>query len=137
MEDASKLLKISNRNVQTYGFVYHDTNGPNHGQTKKTQSFLSKGICTVTSGRTILWERQFEKVLFEHGWEKFQTGNVYLSTEPEDSSYQCMWTISNWQARRRTHNRLGGKFSWKTLTWENQHHFLTIYMLVALKESVK
>ena len=33
-----------------------------------------------------------------------------LSTEQEDYSNQCMWTISNWQARQRTWNRLG-KFS--------------------------
>ena len=31
MEDAHKLLKIPNRNVQTLGFVYHGTNGLNHG----------------------------------------------------------------------------------------------------------
>ena len=35
------------RNVQTCGFVYHDTNGLNHGPVWKTQSFLLKGICTV------------------------------------------------------------------------------------------
>ena len=29
MEDAPKLLKIPNRNVQTYGYVFHDTIGPN------------------------------------------------------------------------------------------------------------
>ena len=43
MEDAPKLLKksqIQNRNVQTFGFVYHDTNGLNHGPVWKTQSFL-------------------------------------------------------------------------------------------------
>ena len=32
--------KFSKRNVQTYGFVYHDTNGLNHGPVWKTQSFL-------------------------------------------------------------------------------------------------
>ena len=26
----------------------------------------------------LLWERQFEKVLWEHGWKKFQIGNAYL-----------------------------------------------------------
>ena len=52
MEDAHKLLKKSqNRNVQTFGFVYHVTNGLNHGPVWKTQSFLLKGICTV-----ILWQ---------------------------------------------------------------------------------
>ena len=52
MEDAHKLLKKSpNRSAQTFGFVYHDTNGQNHGPVWKTQSFLLKGICTV-----ILWQ---------------------------------------------------------------------------------
>ena len=56
-EDASKLLKNSkNRNVQTFGFVYHDTNGQNHGPVWKTQSFLSSGICTV-----ILWQDYYGK----------------------------------------------------------------------------
>ena len=48
--------KIKNRNVQTFGFVYHDTNGLNHGPLWKTQSFLLKGICTV-----ILWQDYYEK----------------------------------------------------------------------------
>ena len=32
--------------------------------------------------------------------------------------------MSNWQARQKTLNPLG-KFSWKTLIWENQHHSST------------
>ena len=53
MEDAHKLLKkkIQNRSVQTFGFVYHDTNDLNHGPIWKTQSFLSKRNYTV-----ILWQ---------------------------------------------------------------------------------
>ena len=51
MEDALNLFKIPNRSVQTFGFVYHDTNGLNHGPVSKTQSFFLKGICTV-----ILWQ---------------------------------------------------------------------------------
>ena len=39
--------KFQNRNVQTFGFVYHDTNGLNHGPVWKTQSFLLNEICTV------------------------------------------------------------------------------------------
>ena len=31
VEDAPKLWKFPNRNVHTFGCVYHDTNGPNHG----------------------------------------------------------------------------------------------------------
>ena len=47
MEDAPNCQKFQNRNVQTFGFVYHDTNGLNHGPVLKSQSFLSSGICTV------------------------------------------------------------------------------------------
>ena len=42
--------KFQNRNVQTFGFVYHDTNGLNHGPVK-TQSFFLNGICMV-----IFWQ---------------------------------------------------------------------------------
>ena len=48
--------KFQNRSVQTFGFVYHDTNGLNHGPVWKTQSFLLKGICTV-----ILWQDCYGK----------------------------------------------------------------------------
>ena len=55
----------------------------------------------------LLWERQFEKVLLEHGREKFQIGNVYSYTAKRDSSYLCMWTISNWLAQHKISIRLG------------------------------
>ena len=57
MEDAQKLLKkTQNRSVQTFGFVYHDTNGLNHRPAWKTQSFLLNAICTV-----ILWQGYYGK----------------------------------------------------------------------------
>ena len=37
---AYTLVKMEN--AQTFGFVYHDTNGQNHGPVWKTQSFLCK-----------------------------------------------------------------------------------------------
>ena len=43
--------KFQSRSVQTFGFVYHDTNGQNHDPVWKTQSFLLSGICMV-----ILWQ---------------------------------------------------------------------------------
>ena len=43
--------KFPNRSVQTFGSVYHDTNGQNHGPVWKSQWFLLSGICTV-----ILWQ---------------------------------------------------------------------------------
>ena len=56
MEDAHKLFKFQNRSVQTFGFVYHDTNGLHHGPVWKTQSFLLKGICMV-----IFWQDYYGK----------------------------------------------------------------------------
>ena len=62
--------KFPNRNDQTCGFVYHDTNGLNHGPVWKTQSFLLNEICMVIPLAGLLWERQFEKILLQQGWEK-------------------------------------------------------------------
>ena len=44
----SQIIENSQIGVsRTFGFVYHDTNGQNHGPVWKTQSFLLSGICTV------------------------------------------------------------------------------------------
>ena len=48
--------KFPNRNVQTFGFFYHDTNGQNHGPVWKTQSFLLSEICMV-----IIWQDCYGK----------------------------------------------------------------------------
>ena len=50
------IEKFQNRSVQTFGFVYHDTNGLNHGPLSKTQLFLLNGIFLV-----ILWQDYFGK----------------------------------------------------------------------------
>ena len=57
MEDAHKIIELfPNRSDQTFGFVYNDTNGLNHGPVWKTQLFLLSGICTVT-----LWQDYYGK----------------------------------------------------------------------------
>ena len=48
--------KFQNRSVQTFGFVYHDTNGLNHGPVWKIRSFLLSGICTA-----IFWQDYYGK----------------------------------------------------------------------------
>ena len=72
MEDAPQIGKTNfqNRNVQTFGFVYHDTNGLNHCPVRKTQLFVLNEICTV-----ILWQDYYGKgnlrrSYLKHGWEK-------------------------------------------------------------------
>ena len=88
MEDAPKLLK---RNVQTVGFVYHDTNGLNHGPVSKTQFFLLNGICTV-----ILWQNCHGKGNLGKSYcstvgRRFPVGNAYSYTVKKGCSYLCMW----------------------------------------------
>ena len=57
MEDAHKLLKVPKSECpDIFGFVYHDTNGQNHGPVWKTQSFLLNEICMV-----ILWQDYYGK----------------------------------------------------------------------------
>ena len=93
----SKIIENSkNRNAQTFGFVYHDTNGLNHCPVWKTQSFLLSEICTV-----ILWQDCYEKGNLRKSYcstvgRRFPCGNAY-------SLIRC------------------GKYSIKKLIWENQH----------------
>ena len=68
--------RFPNRNVQTFGFVYHDTNGLNHGPVWKTQSFLLSEIYMVHPLAGLLWERQFEKIYWRYGWEKVSNCTV-------------------------------------------------------------
>ena len=68
----------------------------------------------------LLWERQFEKILLKHVWEKLQIGNVSLFIVKKDYSYLCMWMTSNWLERSKILIRCG-KYSTKKSIWENQH----------------
>ena len=95
-----------NRNVQTFGFVYHDTNGQSHSPVWKTQSFLLSGICTV-----ILWQDCNEKILLKHGWEKvsnweclfvYREKGLFLSVYVDDikldgkkQNVDLMWKVLN------------------------------------------
>ena len=124
------------QNVQIFGYVYRNANGPNHGPAWKIQSFLLSEICTV-----ILWQDSCvngnsRKFYQNTVGKRFQIVNVYSLTEKKNYSYLCMWTISNWLERDRTLTQCG-KYSWKTLIWENRHHSLTVFIWDALKENVR
>ena len=66
-----------NKNVQIFGYVYQSTNGPNRGPAWKTQSFLSKGICTVT-----LWQDKNGK----SNLKKF-----YWNTVGKRKNWECVF----------------------------------------------
>ena len=91
MEDAHKLLKIPKSECPDIWIRL-----PRH---KWPKSWSSMEDPVVPLERNlyghplagILWERQFEKILLKHGWEKFQIGNVSLFIVKKYYSYLCMW----------------------------------------------
>ena len=107
MEDDLKLSKFQNRNVQTCGCVYHDTNGQNHGPVWKTQLFFLNGICMVILWQDSCWKGNLRKFYWSTVGKRFPIGNVSLSTEQKDYSYQC--TYPNGRQNRKH------KPTWKIL----------------------
>ena len=67
----------------------------------------------------LLWRRQSEKVLLEHGWEKFQIGNAYSLTETKGlffsvyvDGYKTGWKeTEHWPNVENTHER---RWFWRT-----------------------
>ena len=60
-EDAHKLLKIPNRSVQTFGFIYHDTNELNRWSSVEDPVVPhERNLCGHTVAE-LLRERHFEK----------------------------------------------------------------------------
>ena len=57
---------------ETYGYVFHDTNGRNPWKKLKIPWYLLNEICMDTPLAVSLWERQFEEVLLELAWKKYQ-----------------------------------------------------------------
>ena len=68
--------------------------------------------------------------------KKLRIGNGYSLTEQKDYSCQCARTIFDWLERNRTFIRLG-KSSLRCWVGKNQHHSLTTFTSVALKENEK
>ena len=91
MEDAHKLLKIPKSECPDIWIRL-----PRH---KWPKSWSSMEDPVVPLERNLyghplaglLWERQFEKVLLKHGWEKIPNWNVSLFIVKKDYSYLCMW----------------------------------------------
>ena len=85
----------------------------------------------------LLWERQFEKILLKHGWEKVPNWEcLFAHREKIFFSYLCMWMTQ----------KLAGKIQnidpmWKLLNkksiWENQHLFWIMYTWDALNDNAK
>ena len=102
MEEAQNYWKFQNRNVQTFGFVYHDTNGLNPGPVSKTQLFLLNGICTV-----ILWPDCYRK------------GNLRKSFCSTVGKMFPNWNVSSYTVKRVILICVCG---WHQIGWKETKH---------------
>ena len=66
----SVCSKFLSQHVQTYGYVFHDTNGPNHRKALEIPWYFLTETCMVTHQLVQKWERQFEEALSELGLEE-------------------------------------------------------------------
>ena len=78
MKDAHKLLKIPNRKCPDIWILL-----PRH-KWPKSWSNMEDPVIPLERNlyghplAGLLWEKQFEKILLKHGWEKIQIGNVFF-----------------------------------------------------------
>ena len=100
--------KFPNRNVQSFGFVYHDTNGPNLG----------------------------DKILLKYNWEKVPNCEC-LFVNREKVLFLSVYVDDIKLAGKKQNIDPMSKIQWKNLIWEIQHHSLTMFFWVARKENAK
>ena len=129
--------KFQIRTVQTFGFVYHETNGQNHGPVWKIQSSLLNEICTVILWQDCYWKVNLRKSYCSTVGRRFPNWEcLYSYIVKKGYSYLCMWMTQNWLERNRILIRCG-MYSIKKLIWENQHLSSIMYTWDALKDNVK
>ena len=91
MADAPKLLNIPKSECPDIGIRL-----PRHKWPKSWSSMedpvvpLERNLCSHPLAG-LWWERQFEKILLKHGWEKILNWECLFVHREKDYSYQCMW----------------------------------------------
>ena len=136
MEDAPTLLKIPKSECPDIWIRLPKHKWPKSWSNVEDPVVLLKRNLYGHLLGGLSWERQFEKVLSEHGWEKVpnweclfvnRQNGLFLSVNVDDIKLA---------GKSRTSVR-HGEFSWRTLIWENQDHSSTMFVWVAHKENVR
>ena len=128
--------KFPNRNIQTNGFVYHDTKWP------KPWSSMEDPVVPLERNlyghplAGLLWESQFEKILLQHGWRKLSNWEC-LCLHREQGLFLSVHVDDIKLAGKKQTLIRCGKCSTKKSIWENQHLSLIMFFLDALKDNEK
>ena len=72
------VIENSSQNVQIFGCIYQKHKWPKSWSSMKDPVVPLKRNLYGHPLAGLLWERQFEKVLLEHGWEKVPNCECYL-----------------------------------------------------------
>ena len=120
IEDVHKSLKIQKSECLTFGFVYHDTNGQNHGSAWKTQSFLLNEICTVIFWQDCCGKGNLRKSNWNMDVRKFQIGNVSFFIVKKGLFLSVYVDDIELDGKKQILIRCW-KYSTKQSIWENQH----------------
>ena len=85
----------------------------------------------------LFWERQFEKILLKHGWEKIPNWEC-LFVHREKGLFLSVY-VDDIKMVGKKHKILirCGKYSIKKSIWENQHLSWITYTWVALNDNAK
>ena len=132
MEDAHKLLKIPKSECPDIWIRL-----PRH---KWPKSWSSMEDPVVPLERNLyghplaglLWERQFEKILLKHGWEKFPNWEC-LFVHREKGLFLSVYVDDIKLAKKHR----CGKYSIKKTIWQNQHLSWIMYAWAALNDNAK
>ena len=116
MEDAPKLLKVPKSECPDIWIRL-----PRH-KWPKSWSSMEGPVVPLERNRYghllagLPWERQFEKVLLEHGRENVSNWECFFvhCAKKKSFSYLCMWMTSNWLERKQNIDPM-----WKVLSKED------------------
>ena len=75
--------EFQGQNVQIFGYVFHDTNGPNRGQNIRDPVVPLERHLYGHPPAGLLWGRQFEEVPMDLDGKKYQIGNACLFIEEQ------------------------------------------------------
>ena len=133
MEDAHKLLKIPKSECPDIWIRLPRHKWPKSWSSMEDPVVLLSGICTMAG---LLWERQFEKILLKHGWEKIPNWEC-LFVHREKGLFLSVFVDDLKLVGKNKILIRCGKYSTKKSIWEDQHLSWIIYTWAALKDNAK
>ena len=136
MEDAHKLLKIRESECPDIRIRHHDTNCQSPWSSMEDPVVPLERNLYGHPLAGLLWERQFEKILLKHGWEKIPNWEC-LFVHREKGLFLSVYVDDIKLAGKNKILIRCGKYLIKKSIWENQHLSWIMYTWAAPNENAK